>query len=156
MTPLFPPDILRTLRRNGEQAVAAGAHYPVVKIINPYGRAMWLFTDLDPSEPDHLYGLVDLGHGTPRLGWVSREGLETCYIWYGPARHPMERDPHFTARHTLSVYARAARAARRITESPDDLDRAAAAIALEQEGPASVPSAGPAKRGPRPKTGAPS
>jgi hypothetical protein len=40
---------------------------------------------------------------------------------------PIERDEHFAPTHTLSVYARAARAAAGITEHPKALDAAAKA-----------------------------
>lgn len=126
---LFPADIVRRLRANGDasmHAIERLYHRPVIKIVNPYGLAMWLLTEIDPAERDHVYGLCDLGKGKPELGWVSREGLETAFVQRGAYRHPLERDASFAPRHGIDAYARAARTAGRITECPAALDAAAA------------------------------
>lgn len=128
---LFTYELLRRLRANGEAAMCAVErldHRPVMKVYNPYGKAMWLLTELDPSDSDHLYGLYDLGHGAPQLGWVSRDGLESAYVPRLNFRLPLERDKSFAPRHTLAAYTRAARAAGAITEVPEVLDAAARAI----------------------------
>ena len=44
---------------------------PVVKFFDPSGAGTWLFADLDPQDGDTLYGLADLGFGTPELGYTS-------------------------------------------------------------------------------------
>ena len=43
---------------------------PVVKFFNPCGAATWLITQMDPHEPDILFGLADLGFGCAELGSV--------------------------------------------------------------------------------------
>lgn len=129
---LFPPEVMRALRANGEASLHAHAsirHVPVVKIFNPHGSAMWLLSELDPTESDHLYGIADMGRGCPLLGYVSREGLETAYVPHQGYRIPLERDPTFAPLYNLAVYIHAARLARRIVETPADLARSAAAIA---------------------------
>lgn len=133
---LLTQEVVQVLRANGlaslrESRPTALHHIPAVKIFNPYGSAIWLFTESDPSEPDHLYGLCDLGMGHPNLGHVSRQGLEQAYIARAGYRLPLERDKFFAPRHTLDAYTRAAREAHMIVERPDALDRAAAAIVAE-------------------------
>src|SRR6202035_2070978 len=44
---------------------------PVVKLFTPDAGCTWLLTELDPEEPDHAFGLCDLGMGCPELGSVS-------------------------------------------------------------------------------------
>ena len=99
-----------------------GDHRPVVKFFNPCGAGTWLFTELDPDDGDTLYGLADLGFGTPELGSSSLAEIVSIRLPYGLR---IERDLHFKARHSLSVYTRAARAAGRIVEFGPELDAAA-------------------------------
>ena len=47
----------------------------VVKIFNPYGRGTWYILNSDPSDPDYLWAIVDLGYGA-EVGSVSRSELE--------------------------------------------------------------------------------
>ncbi|MCT6839326.1 MAG: DUF2958 domain-containing protein [Bifidobacteriales bacterium] len=87
-------------------------HAPVVKIFSPEGAATWLLTEIDPLNPDVAFGLCDLGHGCPELGYVSIAELSA-------ARTPrlrllLERDKLFTATKSISAYAAEARAAGRI------------------------------------------
>ncbi|WP_435521863.1 DUF2958 domain-containing protein [Bradyrhizobium japonicum] len=44
-------------------------HVPVAKFFTP-AQAAWLITEVDPNEPDRLFGLCDLGQGCPELGYV--------------------------------------------------------------------------------------
>lgn len=135
MSKLFTAAALARLRANGEASVAertpAAHHRPVLKIINPYGAAVWLLAEIDPTEPDHIYGLLDLGDAKPGLGWVSRDGLEHAGIMRGGYRLPLARDDAFAASYPLAVYARAARSAARINEHPEALTRAASELAAE-------------------------
>ena len=89
---------------------------PVVKLFNPCGAATWLLTELKPDEdggePDIAFGLCDLGHGSPELGYVSLEELASVKLMRGLLY--IERDEHFTATKTISEYTQAARIARRI------------------------------------------
>ena len=66
--------------------------------------------------------------GCPELGSVSLLELQVVKGALGIA---LERDRYFSARHPLSVYARAARGAERIVQDEELLDAAQAAIAAE-------------------------
>ena len=84
-------------------------HEPVVKLFNPCGAGTWLLSEIDPEYPDECgFGLADLGFGTPELGSI---GLLELTEYRGPFGLGIERDIHFTANHSLSIYAEAARAA---------------------------------------------
>jgi Protein of unknown function (DUF2958) len=101
---LFTEAQRRELIANGERS-AAGEHidpHPVVKLFTPDAGAIWLLTELDPSEPDRAFGLCDLGLGCPELGYVSITELASAR---GPLGLSVERDLYFTARHPLSEYA---------------------------------------------------
>lgn len=84
---------------------------PVVKLFTPDASATWLLTEIDPDDPDRGFGLCDLGHGFPELGYVSLAELATVR---GGLGLPVERDLHFTATKPISVFAREARLAERI------------------------------------------
>lgn len=103
---------LRThLRRNAEiSATREQDHRPVVKFFTPDANATWLFTELAPDQ-DTLFGLCDLGHGTPELGYASLAEIQALR---GPLRLLVERDRHFRATKPLSAYAADARAGGRI------------------------------------------
>ena len=109
-----------------EQLLANGRnrdrdHCAVVKFFNPCGAATWLFSELS-EDGDTLFGLDDLGFGTPELGYSSLLEIASVRLPFGLG---IERDPHFRPAHPLSVYARAARAAGRIVEFEPQLDAAA-------------------------------
>lgn len=121
---LVTEDIRERLMDNGRaQQPVKGTdderdYYPVVKFFNPVGAATWLITEMDPDEPDILFGLCDLGMGYPELGSVRLSELQSvsCPLGLG-----IERDVMFTAAHPLSAYARAAREAGHIvTDLPRD------------------------------------
>lgn len=95
---------------------------PVVKLFTPDANCTWLLTEIDPEDTDRAFGLCDLGLGFPELGYVSLTELSTVR---GSLNLPVERDLHFVARYTLSVYAEAARGHRGITEDPAVLSRVA-------------------------------
>ena len=97
-------------------------HRPVVKFFDPCGAATWLFTDLDPEDGDTLFGLSDLGFGTPELGYSSLAEIASVRRRFGLG---IERDLYFKPKHSLSVYAEAARAAGRVVESRTELEAAA-------------------------------
>lgn len=100
---------------------------PVVKFFNPAGAATWLIAEMDPGEPDILFGLCDLGMGFPELGSVNLSELESVK---GRLGFGIERDLHFKARYPLSVYAEAAREAQTIVEAQNVLARAAARLGV--------------------------
>ena len=107
-------------------------HKPVVKWFNPCGSGTWLVSELDPEYPDECaFGLADLGFGTPESGSI---GLLELTEYRGPFGLGIERDIHFTANYSLSIYAEAARAAGHIVESDPN------SKPLPASSPASPPS----------------
>ena len=94
---------------------------PVLKLFNPCGAGTWLFTELEENG-DALFGLADLGFGTPELGYTSLAEISAIRL---PLGLGIERDLHFDARFPLSVYTLAARAAQRIVEHGPELEAAA-------------------------------
>ncbi len=130
---LFTRNILRQLRANGEASLKGHIdHLPVVKLFNPYGAGYWLLTESDPVEPDHVFGLCDLGKAAPKLGHVSRHDLESCVIRLDGFQCPLERDELFAPVHTIAVYALAARRAKRIIEDDAALEKAQVQVYLQQ------------------------
>lgn len=134
---LLTKSIREHLLRNGriqealaEDGRAEADFIPVVKLFTPDANCTWLLTELFPDSPDLATGLCDLGMGFPELGSVRISELESVR---GALGLPVERDRHFNARHTLSVYARAAHRAQVITECPNAL-RQAAEEAAEKAG----------------------
>ena len=98
-------------------------HPPVVKLFSIVGSATWLLSELNPLEPNVAFGLCDLGIGSPELGYVSLEELES--IQYPSLPIPLVvRDEHFEAEELMSVYVEAARRHQRITENPTHLQQA--------------------------------
>ena len=92
------------------------------------GAGTWLVSELDPEYPDERgFGLADLGFGTPELGSI---GLLELTQYRGPFGLGIERDIHFTANYSLSIYAEAARAAGHIVESGPELEAAAGILAV--------------------------
>lgn len=86
-------------------------HRPVLKLFTPDAAATWLITESDPDDADRLFGLCDLGLGTPELGYVSLAEIHTVR---GRLGLPVERDKHFVATMTLTAYADVARLTGRI------------------------------------------
>ena len=82
---------------------------PVVKLFCPWTGATWLFTELDPQDPDVAFGLCDVGY--PELGYASIMELAAVR---GPFGLTIERDLYFKAEKTLSAYAAEARAEGRV------------------------------------------
>ena len=121
---------------------------PVVKFFNPCGAATWLFSELD-SDGDTLFGLCDLGFGSPELGSASLSEIASVTVAFGLK---IERDLHFAATFPLSVYAEAARQHGGIVENDNALAQAAARLAHERN-----PLAPPAPSGgdKHPRTGSP-
>lgn len=81
-------------------------HKPVVKLFDPYGKATWLLSELDPDHHDIAFGLCDLGMGSPELGSVSLAEIEAIKFVGQPR---IERDRLWTATKTLTQYADEAR-----------------------------------------------
>lgn len=77
-------------------------HFPALKLFTPDAGATWLISEVDPDDPDRLFGLCDLGLGYPELGYVS---LAEIMALKGPLGLPVERDLYFVADKPLSAYA---------------------------------------------------
>ena len=75
---------------------------PALKLFCPWGAATWLISEMDPENPDQLFGLCDLGMGSPELGYVSLKELTDLR---GPFGLKVERDMYFVPTMTLSEYA---------------------------------------------------
>lgn len=84
-------------------------HNPVVKFFGG-GACTWLISEMD--ENGYMFGLCDLGFGTPELGYVYLAELED--IRFPPLRLGIERDMYWTANKTLTEYADEARVLGRI------------------------------------------
>ncbi|RTL51769.1 MAG: DUF2958 domain-containing protein [Bradyrhizobiaceae bacterium] len=81
-------------------------HVPVVKLFLPDGAATWLITEVDPDDPDRLFGLCDLGLGFPELGFVSLAEISSVK---GRLGLHVERDAHFVTDKPLSHFVEEAR-----------------------------------------------
>jgi len=128
---LMPDDIRARLLANGAVPEETD-HLPVVKYFDPCGAATWIITELMPAEgegaePDILFGLCDLGMGSPELGYVSLSELQSVTGRLGLG---IERDLYFKARYPLSVYAHAAHRRGRIVESDTLLAESAAILEI--------------------------
>ena len=79
-------------------------------------------SQMDPEEPDILFGLCDLGLSFPELGTVRLSELESVTGRLGLG---IERDLYFEVRYPLSGYAEAASLAGSIVTATRLLDDAA-------------------------------
>lgn len=110
---LIPDELRVQMLTNGRRALQEQGldPLPVLKLFTPDAGATWLLTEIDPDDPDHAFGLCDLGLGFPELGWVSLAELQSVR---GRLGLPVERDLHFQPVKRLSDYLREARMAGRI------------------------------------------
>jgi hypothetical protein len=60
----------------------------VAKIFNPYGNGRWYLLNSDPTDPDYLWAIVQMGKNV-EIGSVSRKELENIRI--SAFRFPLER-----------------------------------------------------------------
>jgi len=105
---LLTPELHAALRANDEARRAAVMadmaepdFVPVVKFFNPVGAATWLATELG-EDGDTLFGLADLGFGSPELGAFSLSELASVRLPFGLG---IERDIYFATPHALSVWS---------------------------------------------------
>lgn len=127
---MLPKHIYERLFANGQVSLEADHdHTPVVKYFDPAGAATWLLTELNPGEPDILFGLCDLGQGFPELGYVRFSELAETKNRLGIN---LERDLFFVGSYPLSVYAEAARHHESITEDDQHLKDAAQRLGLSK------------------------
>ena len=96
-------------------------HPPALKLFNPCGAATWLISELD-EDGERMFGLADLGFGTPELGYSSLSEIAAIRVRFGLG---IERDLHFRPKYPLRIYTEAARAAGRIVEYGPELEAAA-------------------------------
>lgn len=80
---------------------------PPLKLFCPWGGATWLISEMEHDNEDSLFGLADLGHGSPELGYVSLSELSSIT---GPLGLKIEREINFQPDKSLTQYAAAARA----------------------------------------------
>ena len=73
---------------------------PYLKLFSPVGSATWLITEYN-KETDELFGLCDLGHGSPEIGYVSLKELQSIKL---PFELSIERDKYWEPDKTLSEY----------------------------------------------------
>ena len=73
---------------------------PYLKLFNPCGSSTWLISEYNPEER-MFFGLCDLGHGTPELGFVSLDELLEIKLPYGLK---IERDMYWKPERTLLEY----------------------------------------------------
>jgi hypothetical protein len=86
---------------------------PLVKLFGG-AACTWLISEMDPDQPDLMFGLCDLGFGTPELGYVRLSELEA--IRFPPFGLGVERDRYWSAvkGKTMAQYAAEARVKGRI------------------------------------------
>ena len=107
---LLPDDVREKLLEAGR--LRGDDPWPVVKLFTPDAGCTWLLCELS-EDRDMLFGLCDVGHGQPELGYVSLAELEELR---GNLGLPIERDLYWTPRFPISRYAAAARDAGRIVD----------------------------------------
>ena len=94
---LFTQEQFDRLLKNGQESAASDGgidHEPVVKLFTPDAGATWLLSEID-ADGDTAFGLCDLGHGFPELGYVSIRELQSVR---GRLGLPVERDRGFAAK----------------------------------------------------------
>lgn len=100
---LLTPELRAQLVANGRDPNAD--HVPVVKFFNPIGRGVWLANQLEDNG-DILFGIADLGFGTPEAGSFSLGELAGLHL---PFEMGIERDILFETRTPLSLWRQTAR-----------------------------------------------
>ncbi len=106
---LITAALMKKLVKNGQLTNKTGM-VPVVKFFGG-AACTWLITEID-ADGDTMFGLCDLGFGTPELGTVSLRELKA--LRFPPFGLPVERDLYFKGVNTLGIYAAAARIKGRI------------------------------------------
>jgi hypothetical protein len=109
---VFTPEAAQRLAENHkEQLPLKGTrlendYEPVCKLFLPWTAGTWLLTEMD--DDGLAFGLCDIGHGMPEIGYVS---MDEIFAVKGPGGLRVEQDLHWKAQHTLSEYAAQARSA---------------------------------------------
>ena len=98
---------------------------PVLKIFSPIGASTWIIASMNPNDNDTMYGLCDLGMGSPELGYVPLSELQEIRVpFMAGVEMELERDLYFEPKHSLATYVDAARLNEGITEDPQLLNAA--------------------------------
>lgn len=122
---LIPADLLFALKANGVTSRIRAAKgepfdpWPVVKLYFPLSAATWLATEID-KEGEILFGLADLGFGSPELGYFSLAEFTTSRLPFGMK---IERDLYFDPHVALSVWTETARRTGSILAAESELLR---------------------------------
>jgi|TARA_R110000751_G_scaffold229141_1_gene330695 hypothetical protein len=82
---------------------------PVLKL---FGGAAFTLLATEMDHDGNLFGLADLGFGSPELGWTNFAEIEA--VRFPPFNLPVERDLYFVTDKTISEYADEARITGRI------------------------------------------
>ncbi|MGC8520077.1 MAG: DUF2958 domain-containing protein [Steroidobacteraceae bacterium] len=84
------------LTTSGEHSVAGEkiVPRPVLKLFTPEAGAMWLLTELAPSDLDRTFRFCDPDLGCPEFGYVNGAEFAAVRSRFGL---PIERDLHFAA-----------------------------------------------------------
>jgi hypothetical protein len=98
---LFTKEIDKKLAAQYHLGADLNAQVVVAKIFNPYGNGRWYLINTDPSDPDYLWAIVQIGD-IVEVGSVSRKELENLRV--GRLRFPLERDLGFSQRNAQEVY----------------------------------------------------
>jgi hypothetical protein len=106
---LFTKAITAKLSANNAAQDGTKDFKPVVKLFVPWGAGTWLLSEMD--ENGIAFGLCDLGHGSPEMGYVDTNEIMSVR---GPFGLKIERDMRWKADRTLTEYATKARAEGRI------------------------------------------
>ena len=125
MVSIFTKAQYEKLQKNGSPENRGKDHKPVIKLFLTGTGCTWLLTEIDNEEPYRAFGLCDLGHGFPELGYVDIREITTVKNRLGLVA---ERDIYFEGKYPISVYADAARITRQITENDSALLSALNAI----------------------------
>jgi len=102
---LITEDQMKQLIENGRRT-AAGDQIdpePVVKLFMPGTGWTWLFTEVDPENPDIAFGLATDGIEDPEYGYTSISEITSVKNRMGLG---VERDEWFTPKGPLSEYAK--------------------------------------------------
>jgi hypothetical protein len=100
---LYTQEQYEQLVKNGLPENSGKDHIPVVKWVIPDANCTWLVTELEDN--DTAFGLCDLGLGSPELGYISLEDIQSLR---GTMGLTVESDWCFDPKHPLSVYVSAA------------------------------------------------
>ncbi|MEM7443831.1 MAG: DUF2958 domain-containing protein [Pseudomonadota bacterium] len=115
---LFTPKQYARLLSNGKRSagrLTAGQqkidYHPVVKLIDPVTNAVWLVTEIDPTNPTIATGLIDLGDRNPSVGEIDLRSL----VRSGRVRDlGVRADNTFRSAGRLSSYVQTAKAIGRV------------------------------------------